>query len=87
MTHLTQHGDVIDVVVVVERAHEPIGETGLAHANLAAVLLRARHAHHRHIDLFLRQDLLLQVLPYLLHRDSGTCLRGPVVNLCWGVYD
>lgn len=70
---LTQHRDVVHVVVVVEGAHEAIGETGLADADLATVLLRARHAHHRHIDLFLRQDLLLQVLPYLLHRDGGTC--------------
>lgn len=63
---------MIDVVVIVEGPDEAIGETGLAHTDLTTILLRPRHPHHRHIDLFLRQDLLLQILPYLLHLDSAT---------------
>lgn len=49
MYYLREDGDVIDAVVVAERAHEAIAEAGLADPDLALVLLRAGQADHRHI--------------------------------------
>lgn len=41
---------MVDAVVIAERSHETVAQAGLADADLALVLLRAREPNHRHVD-------------------------------------
>lgn len=57
MTYLTQHGYVIDEVVIGLWSNEAIAEARFSHTDLAFVAFRAGHADHRHVE--------------LLHRDGA----------------